>query len=207
MGNSTTVFSAVRPSRIQIPRFSGGPGERDSCCPGGVDAESGSAGPHRLRMEPGLPDHRSESPGPRSPPPAIRDDQRRNHYSRCAARLVYIGAQVALAWVLSQHRASLVKRRFTIPRAGTLSHVRQNAAARDIELTRTTSTTSTKPFPPPTRPCPLEALQTTRRTTTATARRVYPSWCRPPAGGYRRSTAPARLPEDADLPRFQCVPG
>jgi diketogulonate reductase-like aldo/keto reductase len=61
-------------------------------------------------------------------------------------------AQIALAWVL-QHDGVIA-----IPRAGTLTHVRQNAAARGIELTRDDLHTLDRAFPPPTRPRPLEVL-------------------------------------------------
>jgi diketogulonate reductase-like aldo/keto reductase len=61
-------------------------------------------------------------------------------------------AQLALAWVLQHDGVS------AIPRAGTPSHVRQNAAARDIELTREELRTLDRAFPPPTRPHPLEVL-------------------------------------------------
>jgi diketogulonate reductase-like aldo/keto reductase len=61
-------------------------------------------------------------------------------------------AQVALAWVLQHDGVN------AIPRAGTLSHVRQNAAARDIELTRDDLHALDRAFPPPTRPRPLEIL-------------------------------------------------
>jgi diketogulonate reductase-like aldo/keto reductase len=45
-----------------------------------------------------------------------------------------------------------------IPRTGTPSHVRQNAAARDIELTREDLHALDRLFPPPTRPRQLEVL-------------------------------------------------
>lgn len=61
-------------------------------------------------------------------------------------------AQIALAWVL-QHDGVIA-----IPRAGTPSHVRQNAAARDIELTGVDLHDLDHAFPPPTRPRPLEVL-------------------------------------------------
>src|ERR1700761_2761868 len=61
-------------------------------------------------------------------------------------------AQVSLAWVLQHDGVS------AIPRAGTLSHVRQNAAARDIELTSDDLRALDRAFPPPTRPRPLEVL-------------------------------------------------
>ena len=61
-------------------------------------------------------------------------------------------AQIALAWVLHHDGVS------AIPRAGTLSHVRQNAAARDIELTGNDLHDLDRAFPPPNRPGPLEVL-------------------------------------------------
>ncbi|OAN41855.1 aldo/keto reductase [Mycolicibacterium iranicum] len=61
-------------------------------------------------------------------------------------------AQIALAWVLQHNGVT------AIPRAGTLSHVRQNAAARDIELTPGDLDELDRAFPPPTRPRPLEML-------------------------------------------------
>jgi diketogulonate reductase-like aldo/keto reductase len=61
-------------------------------------------------------------------------------------------AQIALAWVLHHDGVN------AIPRAGTLSHVRQNAAARDIELTGNDLHDLDRAFPPPTRPSPLEVL-------------------------------------------------
>jgi diketogulonate reductase-like aldo/keto reductase len=61
-------------------------------------------------------------------------------------------AQIALAWVLQRDGVT------AIPRAGTLSHVRQNAAARDIELTRNDLHDLDLAFPPPTRSRPLEVL-------------------------------------------------
>jgi diketogulonate reductase-like aldo/keto reductase len=61
-------------------------------------------------------------------------------------------AQIALAWVLQHDGVA------AILRAGTLSHVRQNAAARDIELTRNDLRDLDRAFPPPTRPRPLEVL-------------------------------------------------
>jgi len=61
-------------------------------------------------------------------------------------------AQIALAWVLQHDGVN------AIPRAGTPSHVRQNAAARDIELTREDLDTLDRAFPPPTQPHPLDVL-------------------------------------------------
>jgi diketogulonate reductase-like aldo/keto reductase len=61
-------------------------------------------------------------------------------------------AQIALAWVLHHDGVN------AIPRAGTPSHVRQNAAARDIELSSEDLHALDRAFPPPTRPRPLEML-------------------------------------------------
>jgi diketogulonate reductase-like aldo/keto reductase len=61
-------------------------------------------------------------------------------------------AQIALAWVLQHDGVN------AIPRARTPSHVRQNAAARDIELTRDDLRALDRAFPPPTLPRPLEVL-------------------------------------------------
>jgi diketogulonate reductase-like aldo/keto reductase len=61
-------------------------------------------------------------------------------------------AQIALAWVLQHDGVN------AIPRAGTPLHVRQNAAARDIELTHDDLHALDRAFPPPTRPHPLEVL-------------------------------------------------
>ena len=61
-------------------------------------------------------------------------------------------AQLALAWILQHDGVS------AIPRAGTPSHVRENAAARDIELTPDDLLTLDRAFPPPTRPQPLDVL-------------------------------------------------
>lgn len=61
-------------------------------------------------------------------------------------------AQIALAWVLRHDGVN------AIPRAGTPLHVRQNAAARDIELTRDNLHALDRAFPPPNRARPLEVL-------------------------------------------------
>ena len=61
-------------------------------------------------------------------------------------------AQLALAWVLQHDGVS------AIPRAGKPSHVRQNAAARDIELTNEELDILDRAFPPPSRPQPLDVL-------------------------------------------------
>jgi diketogulonate reductase-like aldo/keto reductase len=61
-------------------------------------------------------------------------------------------AQIALAWVLRMDGVN------TIPRAGNLEHVRENAAARDILLTPEDLAELDVAFPPPTRRRPLEML-------------------------------------------------
>lgn len=61
-------------------------------------------------------------------------------------------AQIALAWVLRQSGVT------AIPRAGRRSHVRENAAARDIELTQQDLRELDQAFPPPTKPQPLDVL-------------------------------------------------
>jgi len=61
-------------------------------------------------------------------------------------------AQLALAWVLQHDGVS------AIPRARTPSHVGQNAAAQDVELTSEEFDTLDRAFPPPTRAQPLDVL-------------------------------------------------
>ena len=61
-------------------------------------------------------------------------------------------AQIALAWILDHDGVNV------IPRAGTPSHVRQNAAARDIELSSEDLRALDRAFAPPTRPSQLEVL-------------------------------------------------
>jgi diketogulonate reductase-like aldo/keto reductase len=61
-------------------------------------------------------------------------------------------AQVALAWVLRQDLM------ITIPKAGTVDHVRENRAALDIRLAPDDVATLDRAFPPPDRPRPLETL-------------------------------------------------
>ena len=61
-------------------------------------------------------------------------------------------AQIALAWVLRNDGVN------AIPRAGTLEHVRENAAALQIRLGDEDLTSLDSAFPPPTRPRPLEML-------------------------------------------------
>ncbi len=61
-------------------------------------------------------------------------------------------AQVALAWVLQQNGLN------AIPRAATISHVRENRAALDLRLTEQDLATLDRAFPPPSGPRPLEML-------------------------------------------------
>jgi diketogulonate reductase-like aldo/keto reductase len=61
-------------------------------------------------------------------------------------------AQVALAWVLRREGT------IAIPRSAKPEHVRENAAARDIELTADDLAVLDAAFPPPRRPQPLEML-------------------------------------------------
>lgn len=61
-------------------------------------------------------------------------------------------AQIALAWVLRDDGVN------AIPRAGTLDHVRENAAALRIRLGDEDLASLDEAFPPPTRPRPLEML-------------------------------------------------
>ncbi len=61
-------------------------------------------------------------------------------------------AQVALAWLIRQHGM------IVIPKASSDSHVRENAAARDIALTPGDLAALDRAFPPPRKPRPLEML-------------------------------------------------
>ncbi|CAN5179453.1 aldo/keto reductase [soil metagenome] len=61
-------------------------------------------------------------------------------------------AQIALAWTL--RRADVI----SIPKAGRREHVEQNAAARDIVLTKADLDRLDAAFPPPTRARPLEMI-------------------------------------------------
>lgn len=61
-------------------------------------------------------------------------------------------AQIALAWVMAQ--AGVI----AIPKATSLEHVRQNAAARDISLTSEDLAELDRLFPPPARKRPLEMI-------------------------------------------------
>jgi diketogulonate reductase-like aldo/keto reductase len=60
--------------------------------------------------------------------------------------------QVALAWTM---RSGTV---LAIPKASTAAHVRENAAARDLQLTDADLDRLDRAFPPPTRPMSLEML-------------------------------------------------
>lgn len=61
-------------------------------------------------------------------------------------------AQVALAWVLRQ--PGLI----AIPKAGSVAHLRQNVAAREIKLTADNLAALDRAFPPPTRHMALEMI-------------------------------------------------
>lgn len=61
-------------------------------------------------------------------------------------------AQVALAWLLRQDGVNV------IPKATTETHVRENRAALDLDLTEQDLATLDRAFPPPTRAQPLEML-------------------------------------------------
>lgn len=61
-------------------------------------------------------------------------------------------AQMALAWLLG--RDDLI----AIPKAGTVAHVRDNSAARGLQLTAEDCARLDRMFPRPTRPMPLEML-------------------------------------------------
>jgi len=69
-----------------------------------------------------------------------------------AARHGATAAQVALAWVL---RDDCV---FTIPKAGTQAHVRENRAALDLRLAEADLADLDRAFPPPSGPTPVELL-------------------------------------------------
>ncbi len=69
-----------------------------------------------------------------------------------AGRLGATPAQVALAWVL--RRDGVV----TIPKAGTVAHVRENRKALDLRLDDAALKALDAAFPPPTRARPLEML-------------------------------------------------
>jgi diketogulonate reductase-like aldo/keto reductase len=61
-------------------------------------------------------------------------------------------AQIALAWVLRTEDVN------AIPRAGTPEHVRENAAALDLQITQADMIILDSAFPPPVRKVPLEVL-------------------------------------------------
>lgn len=69
-----------------------------------------------------------------------------------AARHGATPAQVAIAWVLRQDGV------FTIPKAGTPAHVRENRAALGLRLTAEDFADLDRAFPPPSGPVPLELL-------------------------------------------------
>jgi aldehyde reductase len=61
-------------------------------------------------------------------------------------------AQAALAWLLGQEGV------IAIPKSANAAHLRENAAARDIQLTATQRAELDRLFPPPTRATPLAML-------------------------------------------------
>lgn len=61
-------------------------------------------------------------------------------------------AAVALSWVMNQHAT------MTIPKAASLEHVKENAAALDVTLSREELKELDAAFPPPTGPSPLAIL-------------------------------------------------
>jgi diketogulonate reductase-like aldo/keto reductase len=69
-----------------------------------------------------------------------------------AARHGVTAAQVAIAWVLRKDGV------FTIPKAATPAHVRENRAALDLRLTEEDYAELDGAFPPPQEPRPLELL-------------------------------------------------
>jgi diketogulonate reductase-like aldo/keto reductase len=69
-----------------------------------------------------------------------------------AARHGVTPAQVAIAWLLRQDGV------FTIPKASTLAHLRENRAALDLRLTEEDFADLDRAFPPPRGPTPLELL-------------------------------------------------
>jgi diketogulonate reductase-like aldo/keto reductase len=69
-----------------------------------------------------------------------------------AARHRATPAQVALAWVLRMTDV------IAIPRAGRLSHVRENRGALDLQLTGADFSELDRAFPPPSKPQPLAML-------------------------------------------------
>jgi diketogulonate reductase-like aldo/keto reductase len=69
-----------------------------------------------------------------------------------AARYGATPAQVALAWLLRQEMIA------AIPRSSDPDHTRENARARDVQLTEQDVAALDEVFPPPTGPRPLEML-------------------------------------------------
>lgn len=69
-----------------------------------------------------------------------------------AARHGATPAQVAIAWVLRQDGV------FTVPKAGSAAHVRENRAALDLRLTAEDLADLDRAFSPPRGPTPLEVL-------------------------------------------------
>jgi diketogulonate reductase-like aldo/keto reductase len=69
-----------------------------------------------------------------------------------AARHGKSPAQIAIAWTLRQPGV------VSIPKAATLAHVRENAAAREITLSPEDIATLDAAFPPPRRKRPLAML-------------------------------------------------
>ena len=96
--------------------------------------------------------------------PALQPIARRHHATP---------AQIALAWALQHNGVN------AIPRAGTPSHVRQNAAARDIELTR-----DDLPCPRPSVPAAYPAASA-RSTVTALSVQASPLWPRLSVAEFR----------------------
>lgn len=77
---------------------------------------------------------------------------RQRALSEVAARRGVTAAQVALAWLLA--RGPVI----VIPKAGDISHVRENRAALDLALAPEELTELDRAFPPPDRAKPLEML-------------------------------------------------
>jgi diketogulonate reductase-like aldo/keto reductase len=71
---------------------------------------------------------------------------------RVAARHTATPAQVALAWLLRQDGV------VAIPKAASVSHVRENHAALDLRLTKEDHAALDRAFPPPTEATPLAML-------------------------------------------------
>ena len=69
-----------------------------------------------------------------------------------AQRLGATPAQVALAWVL-RHKGVVA-----IPKAATVSHVRENRAALDVRLGKEDVAALDRAYPPPEEPIPLEMI-------------------------------------------------